>query len=135
MKIIFKSLLILIVICSCNNKNRLQLDFGPFNPNDFEIYLHPGIGWDSDRIEYIHPLIIYKDGIYNDFDVYKGPNAFFIKYKGQLQCRFSQLILNERRKHRYKFVFFGRNDALFCSVKIIGKYRMKDTIPFTPIEN
>ena len=54
----------LFALCSCNNKNRLQVDFGPFNPNDFEIYLFKGPVQVSD----IYHELIYKDGLYYDFN-------------------------------------------------------------------
>ena len=129
MKNVLMSLLLLVTISSCCKKNKFSVDYGEFNRNDFEIYLLGELKIDT--------IPIYKDGIYYDIpDWYEwyGPHNWIITYKGQLQCEFGHLILNRRYTHKYKFVFYEKQDTLYCDINIRGKNSMKDTFYFTTIE-
>ena len=114
-------------ISSCCNKNKLTVDYGMLNPNDFEIYLSAGIPIRLNE----NPTLIYKEGVYYDIPNEYGENDWVIIYKGRQQCKFGHLTLNRRRTHKYKFVIYEKQDTLYCDVNIRGKYGMKQTVYFT----
>jgi hypothetical protein len=102
------------------------VDYGELNPNDFEIYLS------------IFPEFrdrpIYKAKIYSDIPNEYGENDWIIVYKGQQQCKFRHFKTNRRYTHKYKFVFYEKQDTLYCDINIRGKNSIKNTLQFTPVE-
>jgi len=119
-------LFVLFIFTGCRNK--LTVDFGNLNPNDFEIQLGLLI---ADT--YHSPVIIYKDGVYYDIPNEYGENDWLIDYKGQKQCKFRHFKTNRRYTHRYKFAIFEKQDTLRCAIDIRGKNSEKDTFCFTPV--
>ena len=132
MKRFFVALLLLSSLFSCRCKNKLTVDFGKLNPNDFEIYYFTGPEWAKYDIELYNP--VYKDGVFYDIQNEKAGYRWSIIYKRQQQCRFYHLILNSRRMHKYKFKIYKNQDSLYCKVKIKGKYKAKQTFQFTEID-
>ena len=119
------ALLLFVGIFLLNNRNKLTVDFGNLNPNDFEIQIGLLI---SDT--YHSPVIIYKDGVYYDIPNEYGENDWLIDYKGQKQCTFRHFKTNRRYTHRYKFAIFEKQDTLYCAIDIRGKNSEKDTVVF-----
>ena len=119
------AVLLFVGIFLLNNRNKLTVDFGDLNPNDFEIQLGLLI---SDT--YHSPVIIYKDGVYDDIPNEYGENDWLIDYKGQKQCTFRHFKTNRRYTHRYKFAIFEKQDTLYCAIDIRGKNTEKDTVVF-----
>ncbi len=126
MKHFLISLIVLMGISSCSNKNKLTVDYGALSPNDFEIYLS------------IFPEIrdkpIYKDGVYYDVPNEYGENDWVIIYKDQQQCKFRHFKTNRRHTHKYKFVVSEKQDTIYCDVDIRGKNSLKHAFNFTAIE-
>ena len=126
MKHFLMSLLMLMIISSCCNKNKLTVDYGELNPNDFEIYLS------------IFPEIrdkpIYKEEVYYDIPNEYGENDWVIIYKGQQQCKFRHFKTNRRYAHKYKFIVYEKQDTIYCDIDIRGKNTIKHTFHFTAIE-
>lgn len=120
-------LFILFIFTGCRNK--LTVDFGNLNPNDFDIYLSDGIPLQYNKC----PTLIYKDGMYYDIPNEYGENDWVIYYKRQWQCVFRHFKTNRRYTHRYKFAIFEKQDTLYCAINIRGKNSEKDTICFTPV--
>ena len=119
------AVLLFVGIFLLNNRNKLTVDFGNLNPNDFEIQIGLLI---SDT--YHSPVIIYKDGVYYDIPNEYGENDWLIDYKGQKQCTFRHFKTNRRNTHRYKFAIFEKQDTLYCAIDIRGKNSEKDTVVF-----
>ena len=119
------AVLLFVGIFLLNNRNKLTVDFGNLNPNDFEIQIGLLI---SDT--YHSPVIIYKDGVYYDIPNEYGENDWLIDYKGQKQCTFRHFKTNRRYTHRYKFAIFEKQDTLYCAINIRGKNPEKDTVVF-----
>ncbi len=119
------AVLLFVGIFLLNNRNKLTVDFGNLNPNDFEIQIGLLI---SDT--YHSPVIIYKDGVYYDIPNEYGENDWLIDYKGQKQCTFRHFKTNRRYTHRYKFAIFEKQDTLYCAIDIRGKNSEKDTVVF-----
>ena len=117
-------LFVLFIFTGCRNK--LTVDFGNLNPNDFEIQL-------SLLLSNHSPVIIYKDGVYYDIPNEYGENDWVIYYKGEKQCAFRHFKTNWRYTHRYKFAIFEKQDTLYCAINIRGKNPEKDTFCFTPV--
>ena len=117
------AVLLFVGIFLLNNRNKLTVDFGNLNPNDFEIQL-------SLLLSNHSPVIIYKDGVYYDIPNEYGENDWLINYKGQKQCKFRHFKTNRRYTHRYKFAIFEKQDTLYCAINIRGKYSYKDTVVF-----
>ena len=99
------AVLLFVGIFLLNNRNKLTVDFGDLNPNDFEIHLSL---YSADTV-YHNPIIIYKDGVYYDIPNEYGDNDWLIDYKGQKQCTFRHFKTNRRYTHRYKFAIFEMN--------------------------
>ena len=123
--IVLFAVLLFVGIFLLNNRNKLTVDFGNLNPNDFEIQIGLLI---SDT--YHSPVIIYKDGVYYDIPNEYGENDWLIDYKGQKQCTFRHFKTNRRYTHRYKFAIFEKQDTLYCAIDIRGKNSEKDTVVF-----
>ena len=123
--IVLFAVLLFVGIFLLNNRNKLTVDFGNLNPNDFEIQIGLLI---SDT--YHSPVIIYKDGVYYDIPNEYGENDWLIDYKGQKQCTFRHFKTNRRYTHRYKFAIFEKQDTLYCAINIRGKNPHKDTVAF-----
>ena len=123
--IVLFAVLLFVGIFLLNNRNKLTVDFGNLNPNDFEIQLGLLI---ADT--YHSPVIIYKDGVYYDIPNEYGENDWLIDYKGQKQCTFRHFKTNRRYTHRYKFAIFEKQDTLYCAIDIRGKNSEKDTVVF-----
>ena len=117
------AVLLFVGIFLLNNRNKLTVDFGNLNPNDFEIQL-------SLLLSNHSPVIIYKDGVYYDIPNEYGENDWLINYKGQKQCKFRHFKTNRRYTHRYKFAIFEKQDTLYCAIDIRGKNSEKDTVVF-----
>ena len=121
--IVLFAVLLFVGIFLLNNRNKLTVDFGNLNPNDFEIQL-------SLLLSNHSPVIIYKDGVYYDIPNEYGENDWLIDYKGQKQCTFRHFKTNRRYTHRYKFAIFEKQDTLYCAIDIRGKNSEKDTVVF-----
>ena len=121
--IVLFAVLLFVGIFLLNNRNKLTVDFGNLNPNDFEIQL-------SLLLSNHSPVIIYKDGVYYDIPNEYGENDWLINYKGQKQCKFRHFKTNRRYTHRYKFAIFEKQDTLYCAIDIRGKNSEKDTVVF-----
>lgn len=124
--IVLFAVLLFVGIFLLNNRNKLTVDFGNLNPNDFEIYLSDGIPLRYNKC----PTLIYKDGVYYDIPNEYGENDWLIDYKGQKQCTFRHFKTNRRYTHRYKFAIFEKQDTLYCAINIRGKNSEKDTVVF-----
>lgn len=109
------------------------MDYGVLNPNDFEIYLSI-YSEDASIITYKNPILIYKEGVYYNIPNEYGENDWIIIYKGQQQCKFRHFKTNRRNTHKYKFVFYEKQDTLYCDIDIRGKNSMKHTFHFTAID-
>ena len=121
--IVLFAVLLFVGIFLLNNRNKLTVDFGNLNPNDFEIQL-------SLLLSNHSPVIIYKDGVYYDIPNEYGENDWVIYYKGEKQCVFRHFKTNWRYTHRYKFAIFEKQDTLRCAIDIRGKNAEKDTVVF-----
>ena len=126
--IVLFAVLLFVGIFLLNNRNKLTVDFGDLNPNDFEIHLSL---YSADTI-YHNPIIIYKDGVYYDIPNEYGDNDWVIYYKGEKQCAFRHYKNNRNwnYSHRYKFAIFEKQDTLYCAINIRGKNSEKDTVVF-----
>ena len=124
--IVLFAVLLFVGIFLLNNRNKLTVDFGDLNHNDFEIHLSL---YSADTV-YHNPVIIYKDGVYYDIPNEYGENDWLIDYKGQKQCTFRHFKTNRRYTHRYKFAIFEKQDTLYCAIDIRGKNSEKDTVVF-----
>ena len=122
--IVLFAVLLFVGIFLLNNRNKLTVDFGDLNPNDFEIHLS------LDSEDTIYPDLIYKDGVYYDIPNEYGENRWVIYYKGEKQCAFRHYKNNWRNTHRYKFAIFEKQDTLYCAINIRGKNSEKDTVVF-----
>ena len=120
------SLLSLMILFPCCNKNKIKIDFGIFNSNDFEIYLSAGIPIRLNE----NPTIIYKEGVYYHIPNEYGENDWVITYKGQQKCEFRHFKTNWRYTHKYYFGFYEKQDTLYCDVDIRGKNKEKETLIF-----
>ena len=120
------AVLLFVGIFLLNNRNKLTVDFGDLNPNDFEIHLSL---YSADTV-YHNPIIIYKDGVYYDIPNEYGENDWVIYYKGEKQCVFRHFKTNWRYTHRYKFAIFEKQDTLRCAIDIRGKNAEKVTVVF-----
>lgn len=137
-RFLFIGLTILIgsLIAQCTRKNKMHLDYGPLNPNDIEVYWDYEGGGRFEEGPGQSAILIYRGGVFYDNIPYEyGGNHFFIVYKKQLVCRFGHLKLNQNYPHRYNLTIFQKQDSLYCAIDIRGKYKMRDTIPFTIKDN
>lgn len=123
-------LLMLMGISSCCNKNKLTVDYGVLNPNDFVIYLSAGIPIHLNE----NPTLIYKEGVCYDIPNEYGENDWIITYKGQLQCLFRHFKTDRRYTHKYRFIIYEKQDTFYCDIDIRGKNSMFHSIHFTSIE-
>ena len=140
MKKFFFALLLVSSLSSCHRENKMTIDFGKLNPNDFEIYIDHFV-FDDYGYPVFSPLLIdliYKDGVFYAFSVLKGTaNCFHIIYKGEQQCTFYHPISGSMppwKRHKYKLKIYENQGRLYCKVKIKGKYGKKETVAFTSIE-
>ena len=130
MKQLFISLLLLMGISSCCNKNILAVDYGALNPYDFVIYMSAGIPiYLNDN-----PTLIYKEGVYHNIPNEYGENDWIITYKGQLQCLFRHFKTNKKYTHEYKFTFYEKRDTLYCDIDIRGNNSLFYSVHFTSSE-
>ena len=111
-------------------KNKLTLDYGTLDTNDFKIYFSGHDGGYDGKLGYNH-MPIYKA---KNIPFVYGENDWVITYKGQQQCKFRHFKTNRRYTHNYKFAIYEKQDTLYCDINIRGKNSMKQTFYFTAID-